>query len=93
MRCPTLDPNKVVQNISKGTLTPQEEHVLALGLNFAIIPSCIPTDDIITATEAWKLRPGELDSNTAYCLRLGVNHALKGAKAPSTGRCTKHLKT
>ena len=34
----TLDPKRVVKNISNKTLTEDEERVLALGLNFAVAP-------------------------------------------------------
>ena len=39
-------------HLSSRPLSPVEEEVLALGLSFAITPSCIPYEDIISATEA-----------------------------------------
>lgn len=33
--------------LSKKTLTTQENQVLALGLKYAIVPACVPIDDII----------------------------------------------
>ena len=55
------------------------KEVLALGLSFAIAPSRIPYEDIISATEATARR---LDHKVADSLRLGVSKALRQAKPP-----------
>lgn len=46
---PTLDKSKIVINLSGRTLTPIEEEVLMLGMNYSIALSRIPVTDIIAA--------------------------------------------
>lgn len=70
---PSLDKSKVVINMSERQLTPSEEEVLALGLNFAITPAKVPTSKIIAATEA---TARHLFVDSAEQLRAGVNQAL-----------------
>ena len=69
----TLDHSKLVANLSSRPLSPVEEEVLALVLSFAIAPSCIPYEDIISATEATAHR---LDHKVADSLILRVSAAL-----------------
>ena len=69
-----VDPRKVVRNLSKGSLSSDEERVLALGLNYAVPPKTIPTDVIIAATEA---TAKQLDSRTAETLRSKISRALQ----------------
>lgn len=70
------DPERVVKNLSKITLTLQENQVV---LNYAIAPARIPIDDIIAATEATARK---LDHKTANHLRLGVSHILRRTAPP-----------
>lgn len=58
-----LDHEKVVRNFICRNLTPEEKQVLTLGLNFAVTPKNILTEEIIATTEAtarqvrtWTLR-------------------------------------
>ena len=73
------DTAKLVINLSSRTLNPTELQVLALGLNYAISPSTIPVNEIITSTEAVARK---LDSNTPEQLRAGVSNALRTARPP-----------
>ena len=77
---PTLDRLKVVINLISRTLTPIEEEILALGMNFAMAPSRILVSDIIADTEA---NARYVDSCTAKHLRAGVAKALGSSKPPS----------
>ena len=74
-----LDRSKVILNFSNRALSSTEEDVLALGMNFSITPSRIPTADIIAAIEA---TAHQLDTTTAEQLRARVNRALVSAKLP-----------
>ena len=74
-----LDPKKVVKNISRRTLTDDEERVLALGLNYAVTPKQVPYQEIIMATEA---TARQLDAESAKKLRIGVSDALRTARPP-----------
>ena len=75
---PSLDKPKVVVNLSKRNISPSEEQVFSLGLNYAIAPSKVPTE-IIAVTEATARR---LDANTAQKLREGVARVLTSVKPP-----------
>ena len=75
----TLDPKRVVKNISSRTLTQDEERVLALGLNFAVAPKRVPYREIIAATES---TARQLDANGAKQLRICISEALHKARAP-----------
>ena len=77
--CDSLDPSKLVVNLSQRPLSPQEEEVLSLGLSFAIAPKEILFEEIIAATEATSRK---LDAKIADALRLGVSGALQQAKHP-----------
>ena len=72
-----LNTNKVVQNFSKRSLTEDEENMLALGLNYAVISRTIPTY-IIAAIE---VTSKQLDTITAEKLRAGVSNVLQSTKA------------
>lgn len=64
-----LDPKKLVINLSRRSLSPQEEEVLALGLSFVIATRQEPYDEIIATTEATYRR---LDPPAADALRSAV---------------------
>lgn len=49
---PSLNSKKVFKNLNNKTLKTEDEEVLALRLNFAIAPKCIPVAEIIAAIEA-----------------------------------------
>ena len=55
--------------------------MLALGLNFAVVPKWIPFTDIIAATES---TARQLDSDKAKWLRIGVSKALSRAHTPKS---------
>ena len=76
----TLDPERVVKNMSNRTLFEDEEKVLALGLNFAVAPKHIPYRDI-SATES---TARQLDPEKAKQLRVGVSQALSRARPPKS---------
>ena len=38
----SLDPKKVVKNVSSRTLTEDEERILSFSLNFAVVPKRVP---------------------------------------------------
>ena len=63
----------MVVNLSKRNISPSEEQVLSLGLNYAIAPSKVPTAEIIAKTKAMAR---SLDTNTAQKLREGVAKVL-----------------
>ena len=77
----SLDPKRVVKNISSRSLSTDEEKVLALGLNFAVAPKHIPYRDIIAATET---TARQLASDHAQLLREGVSQALSRARPPKS---------
>jgi len=77
----SLDPKRVVKNISNRSLSVNEEKVLALGLNFAVAPKHIPFRDIIAATET---TARQLNSEQAKLLRTGVSQALSRARPPKS---------
>ncbi len=74
-----LDPKKVVKNLSNRPLTEDEEQVLTLGLNFAVIPKTIPVDQYIAGTET---TARQLDSKRANDLRTLVSRTLQTAVNP-----------
>ena len=77
----TLDPKRVINNISRRALTEDEERVLALGLNFAVTPKQIPYRDIIAATES---TARQLKTDEVKQLRICVSEALSQARPPSS---------
>ena len=72
----TLDKSKVVVNLSKRNISPSEEQLLTLGLNYAIAPSKVSTAEMIAKTKATARC---LDTNTAQKLRGGVAKVLISA--------------
>ena len=76
---PQLDINKVVVNLSDTILTTEAKSVLAKGGNFAVTPTSIPTEEIITRVEAaiYKLPKKEADE-----IRVETCRLLKRAKPP-----------
>ena len=74
---PTLLRWKVTVNLSSRTLTPTEEEVLSLGLNYVEVPSRIPVNEIIAATETTAIY---LDQSTARHIRTGVAQAFGSSK-------------
>ena len=72
---------KWVVNISKYKTTKEEAAVLSKGLNFAVSPEAIPTDEYIVATEqAYKFLPKE----ESHQLRAKVAGLLHSAKSPQS---------
>ena len=76
-----MDPNKVVKNLSNRQLTKDEEQVLAIGLNFAMTPKTIPTEQYIAGTES---TAQQLDSKRANDLRTLVSRTLQTATTPKS---------
>ena len=66
-----------VVNLSKYKLNQDQTSVLSKGLNFAITPHRIPTNDIIVATE---LACKSLPTNEATQLRTEIVRAIKSSK-------------
>ena len=75
-----LDTKKLVKNYSSRQLDKIEE-VLALGRNFAITPKAIPTQEIVTRTEAIYRT---MNANQAQDLKSRVKWCLKHCKQPKT---------
>ena len=77
---------KVIINLSKRELTPQQRQVLTLGLNFIPTPHHIPRVDIIAGTESLaRYLPGHQGEQ----LRSEVQRCLSKAGVPSPN-LTKH---
>ena len=76
---PQLDKDKLVKNLSSRNLTEKEKDVLALGLNFAVTPRQIPTQQIIASMESTAT---QLNKETAQQLRHRVSSFLSMAKPP-----------
>ena len=75
-----IDPEKVIINLSKRELTPQQRQVLTLGLNFIPTPRQIPQVDIIAGTESLaRYLPGHQGEQ----LRSEVQRCLSKAGVPS----------
>ena len=71
-----------VVNLSKYKLKQdQTRPVLSKGLNFAITPHCIPTNDILVATE---MACKSLPTNEATQLRTEIVGAIKSSKVPKS---------
>ena len=70
-----------VVNLSKYKLNQDQTSVLSKGLNFAITPHRIPTNDIIVATE---LACKSLPTNEATQLRTEIVEAIKSSKVPKS---------
>ena len=67
---------KWVHNISDKQLSPDAVSLLKRGLNYAITPKSLPTEDIIVATE---LACRNLNSEQSTSLRSEVAKAIKNA--------------
>ena len=65
--------------MSKRNISPSEEDVLLLELNYAIAPSKLLTAEMIAITE---VTARHLNTNTAQKLREGVAEVLTSAKPP-----------
>ena len=72
----SLDQNKLVINLSRKTLSENQNKVLALGLNFATAPKEIPKKDIIARTESFAIYMKE----DGQLLREGIKKCLEDAK-------------
>ncbi|XP_014679428.1 PREDICTED: uncharacterized protein LOC106819296, partial [Priapulus caudatus] len=70
---------KWVVNISKYKLTTAEQSVLAKGLNYAITPNKIPTEEFIVATEQ---ACHSMPTAEAEDLRMKIAHTMGMAKLP-----------
>ena len=70
-----------VVNLSKYKLNQDQTSVLSKGLNFAITPHRIPTNDIIVAKE---LACKSLPTNEATQLRTEIVEAIKSSKVPKS---------
>lgn len=79
-KTPKLPTECVVRNLSSRTLTPNEEEVLALGLNFATTPRQVPVLRMIASTEATASKLGD---EAAQLLRLRVSSILCAARPPN----------
>ena len=66
-----------VHNVSSKTLDKHAESLLKRGLNFAVTPKSLPTEDIIVATE---LACKNLDAEKSASLRCEVAKAVKRCK-------------
>ena len=84
-----LDTKKLVKNYSSRQLDKIEEEVLALGLNFAITPKAIPTQEIVTRTEAISRT---MNANQAQDLKSRVKWCLKHCKLPKTNLTRQQMK-
>ena len=76
-----LPTEQIVCNLSSKTLTPKEEEVLALGLNFVTTPRQIPIIKMIASTEA---TARQLNEESAQHLRSKVSAILHTAKPPKS---------
>ncbi len=65
--------------MSARKLTPVEEDVLALGLNFAVVPRIIPKEEIVQHLEP-KLY--HLKNDAAFNIRVQVTEVLRRARLP-----------
>ena len=84
-----LATKKLVKNYSSRQLDKIEEEVLALGLNFAITPKAIPTQEIVTRTEAISRT---MNANQAQDLKSRVKWCLKHCKQPKTNLTRQQMK-
>ena len=68
-----------VLNLSDIRLEPEAESLLKKGLNFAITPKCVPTDEFITATE---VACRQLKQEAADSLRSDIVKTLRRFRKP-----------
>ena len=77
----TIPTEHVVCNISSKTLSPKEEEVLALGLNFVVTPQQILVLKMIASTET---TARQLNEESAQHLKSKVSAILRTAKPPKS---------
>ena len=80
------DNNRTIINLSDHHLSSEEHSVLSKGFNFAITPSVIPIEDIISQTEA-AIR--ELPPDAAEEIRSECSRILQRAKPPQSNIASK----
>ena len=70
---------KWVVNLSKYKLSGDQNRILVKGLNYAVTPDKVPTEEFVVAAEqaTWSLPPEQKD-----ILRADIAGVLKSAKAP-----------
>ena len=79
---------RTVINRSARNLTPVEEDVLALGLNFAVVPRVLPKEEIVQRLEP---KLFHLKNNVASNIRVQITEVLRRAKLPRSN-LTKNMK-
>ena len=79
---------RTVINRSARNLTPVEEDVLALGLNFAVIPRVLPKKEIVQRLEP---KLFHLKNDVASNIRVQITEVLRRAKLPKSN-LTKNMK-
>ncbi len=78
---PTLDLQRTVVNLSDQQLSPEETSLLAKGGNYAVTPSTVPVEDIISKIESG-IRT--LPNDEAEVIRRESSRILHRAKPPRT---------
>ena len=79
---------RTVINRSARNLTPVEEDVLALGLNFAVAPRVLPKEEIVQRLEP---KLFHLKNDVASNIRVQITEVLRRAKLPRSN-LTKNMK-
>ena len=79
---------RTVINRSARNLTPVEEDVLALGLNFAVAPRVLPKEEIVQRLEP---KLSHLKNDVASNIRVQITEVLRRAKLPRSN-LTKNMK-
>ena len=79
---------RTVINRSARNLTPVEEDVLALGLNFAVVPRVLPKEEIVQRLEP---KLFHLKNDVAGNIRVQITEVLRRAKLPRSN-LTKNVK-
>ena len=79
---------RTVINRSARNLTPVEEDVLALGLNFAVVPHVVPKEEIVQRVEP---KLFHLKNDVAGNIRVQITEVLRRAKLPRSN-LTKNMK-
>ena len=79
---------RTVINRSARNLTPVEEDVLALGLNFAVVPRVLPKEEIVQRLEP---KLFHLNNDVASNIRVQITEVLRRAKLPRSN-LTKNMK-
>ncbi|XP_063386884.1 uncharacterized protein LOC134672866 [Cydia fagiglandana] len=73
--------NRSVVNLSQQSLTGDMFNVLSKGLNFALTPSSLPVESIVTSIEDAIIR-NRVPNREAECLRQDVSSLLRYSKLP-----------